>query len=70
MRESLQQCQKIADTREEYPGRRHYRDNRVLKSLVGSGLYSIAGRLAWSDAEGFNSHLFVCTSELRIVEKS
>jgi hypothetical protein len=69
MRESLQQCQNIADTRKKYSGRRHYRGNRVLKSLVGSRRYSTAGRLAWSDAEGFNSHLLVCTSEPRIVEE-
>ena len=54
---------------EKYPGRRYYRGNRVLKSLVGSRLYSTAGCLAWSDAEGFNSHLFAYASESRIVEE-
>jgi hypothetical protein len=41
----------------------------VLKSPVGSRSYSIVGRLVWSDAEGFNSHPFVCTSEPSIVEE-
>jgi hypothetical protein len=53
----------------------------VLKSLVDSRPYLTVGRLAWSDAEGFNSlaavrystsfnsHPFIRTTEPSIVEE-